>query len=96
MDNEKQKNELAEYLHELIKKYPKIECEDAGEFLQRRVERIYDIARHRPCPKERQSAISFLHLAARRFSEMARTVDRDIAVMYAKSLEAIQREVEVC
>jgi hypothetical protein len=65
------------------------------EYLQRRVENIYDAARHRPCPEERQVAISYLRLAARRFRELMMIMDSDIATMYAESLEAIQRELEM-
>ena len=64
-------------------------------YLQKRVENIYDAARHRPCPKEREIAISYLKLAAKRFRELMLLVDSDIAAMYAKSLEAIQREVDM-
>ena len=64
-------------------------------YLQKRVENIYDAARHRPCPKEREIAISYLKLAAKRFRELMLIMDSDIASMYAKSLEAIQREVDV-
>ncbi len=92
---ETEKNEFAEYMHELFEKYGYFEpCENIEVFLRQRVERIYDVARHRPSPKERQSAICYLKLAARRFLTMARHVDCDIATMYAKSLEAIQREVD--
>ena len=64
-------------------------------YLQKRVEHIYDAARHRPCPKEREVAISYLKLAAKRFRELMLIMDSDIASMYAKSLEAIQREVDM-
>lgn len=64
-------------------------------YLQDRVKSIYDSARHRPCPKERQVAISYLRLAARRFRELMMIIDSDIATMYAESLEAIQRELEM-
>ena len=72
-----------------------METNDNIEYLQRRVESIYDTARHRPCPIERQAAISYLLLAARRFKELTLTMDSEIAIMYARSLEAIQREVDV-
>ena len=71
------------------------ETKDAVTYLQKRVETIYDAARHRPCPMERQAAISYLKLAARWFKEKMLSVDYDIATMYAQSLEAIQREVDV-
>ena len=64
-------------------------------YLQKRVENIYDAARHRPCPKEREIAISYLKLAAKRFRELMLIMDSDIAAMYARSLEAIQREVDM-
>ena len=64
-------------------------------YLQDRVKSIYDAARHRPCPKEREIAISYLKLAAKRFSELMMIMDSDIATMYAESLEAIQRELEM-
>ena len=64
-------------------------------FLQERIRKIYDAARHRPCPKERQAAILYLRLAERWFTRQMRKIDGEVAAMYAKSLEAIQRKVEV-
>ncbi|MCR5813048.1 MAG: hypothetical protein K6G15_00955 [Desulfovibrio sp.] len=64
------------------------------EYLQQRVEKIYDEARHKACPVQRNAAISYLKLAARRFKEWTLERDSDIAVMYSASLEAIQREID--
>jgi len=73
----------------------KNEQDESIVYLQKRVESIYDAARHRPCPEERRVAISYLRLAAKRFKDLLLITDSDIAAMYAESLEAIQRELEM-